>query len=431
MVRKCLFLVFIISLVSCSLLGKKEIADPVVSIEELKTHMNVLASDKMNGRETFSTEITEAENYIVDQYKKMGLKAFPEFPNYKHTFTLYNYDVDQEKSKLQINSSTLSDVVFIAEKEVEKISVNNFRSLVVNENPRTVFSNLKSIQENTIIWLHPKFKSFMDRASGYFLRGKTTTEAPSEKIIIIAISEPIEIQHSELRIITKTKKVEASNTLAYLEGSTNKNEFIMFGAHHDHIGRNEQSNGDKVFNGANDNASGTTAVLALARYYVSRGDNQRSIIFSTFTAEEKGLVGSEILANQFPVPLTDIKAFINMEMLGKESDWGKKSIYMTGYERTNLASLMSASGDSTLIKLYKDPYPTMNLFYRSDNAEFAKKGVVAHSISSTGMTKKPNTYHQLTDEISTIDFVNMRDIIQGITTLSRTLVSGEATPKYY
>lgn len=120
------------------------------------------------------------------------------------------------------------------------------------------------------------------------------------------------------------KGIKMSNIIGLLEGKSKKDEFVIVSAHHDHLGMKEDGEGDRIFNGANDDASGVTGVLALAEYFAKNEINERSILFVCFTAEEMGLVGSEYFGKG--IDADKFVAGINLELIGKEPKTAKNSM---------------------------------------------------------------------------------------------------------
>lgn len=117
----------------------------------------------------------------------------------------------------------------------------------------------------------------------------------------------------------------------------------------------------------------------------------------------------------------------NIEMIGSPSKWGDNSAFITGYDRTDMAKILEKNLTGSIFRFYPDPYPTQNLFYRSDNASLARKGVPAHTISTTQIDID-KTYHTPEDEVSTLDLPNMAAIIKAIALSSKTIVEGKDTP---
>jgi len=219
---------------------------------------------------------------------------------------------------------------------------------------------------------------------------------------------------------------KANNVIGVLLGKSKPNEYVVFSAHFDHLGINEnQEENDKVYNGANDDASGVTAVIALAKYFKELNNNERTIIFVAFTGEEVGGFGSAYFSKN--IDADKVVAMFNIEMIGTESKWGKNSAYITGFEKSDFGTILQENLKNSNFNFYPDPYPQEKLFYRSDNARLAAMGVPAHTISTSKMDSEAN-YHQLSDEVATLDLENMTEIIYAIAISSKGIISGKETP---
>jgi hypothetical protein len=231
----------------------------------------------------------------------------------------------------------------------------------------------------------------------------------------------------ELNISQEISKQPLANVVGVIPGKSKPNEYVIFSGHYDHIGINSKNmeNNDSIYNGANDDAAGTTAVIMLSKYYKELNDNERTLIFTTFTAEEVGGFGAQYFSQQFNPD--QVVAMFNIEMIGTESKWGKNSAYITGYEKTDMGAILQKNLDGTGFNFYPDPYPDQNLFYRSDNATLARLGVPAHTISTSKMDSEPN-YHKASDEIDTLDMNNMTAIIRAIALSAKGIVDGKDTP---
>jgi len=222
----------------------------------------------------------------------------------------------------------------------------------------------------------------------------------------------------------QAKGKPANNVIGILKGKSKPDEFVVFSAHYDHLGI-KSSGDDTVYNGANDDASGVTAVIALAKYFKEINNNERTLIFVAFTGEEVGGYGSKYFSKNMDAD--KVIAMFNIEMIGTESRWIRNSAYITGFEKSNFGTILQNNLKDTNFKFYPDPYPAEQLFYRSDNARLAALGVPAHTISTSKMDSEPN-YHQLSDEVSTLDLDNMTEIIKAIALSSETIVNGTDTP---
>ncbi|HMJ70215.1 MAG TPA: M20/M25/M40 family metallo-hydrolase [Cyclobacteriaceae bacterium] len=216
-----------------------------------------------------------------------------------------------------------------------------------------------------------------------------------------------------------------NNVVGVLKGKSKPDEIVIFSAHYDHIGIVPAVEGDSIANGADDDASGTTAVIALAKYFKKINNNARTLVFVAFTAEEVGGMGSRYFTEQ--VDASKVIAMFNIEMIGKPSKWGQNSAFITGFERSDFGSILQKNVKGTQFQFMPDPYPEQELFYRSDNARLAIKGVPAHSISTDQIDVDPY-YHTVNDEVETLDMNNIVAAIKAIALGSKSIVSGEDTP---
>ena len=216
-----------------------------------------------------------------------------------------------------------------------------------------------------------------------------------------------------------------SNIIGLLEGSEMKNEYVIISAHYDHLGKKDVGDGDLIFNGANDNASGVAAVLMLAEYFKKTKINKRSLLFVAFTAEEMGLVGSNYFGKT--ISPDSIIAGINIEMIGKESPFGPNSAWLTGFERSNFGTIIQKNLSGSNYKLHPDPYKNYRLFFRSDNASLARLGIPAHTFSTSPMDKDLD-YHKVTDEARTLNIETITQTIKAIAIGTESIITGEDTP---
>jgi len=204
----------------------------------------------------------------------------------------------------------------------------------------------------------------------------------------------------------------AFNVVGVLPGTDAKlkNEYILIGAHYDHIGSGKSVNGDTVANGANDNAAGTTAVLELARYFSKVKNNKRSIIFALFSAEEKGLLGSIHLAKRLKEQNLNLYTMVNFEMIGVPMKGKDYLAYITGYKKSNMADAMNAYSGKKVIG-YLPTAAGYNLFQRSDNYPFYNQfKVPSHTVCTFDFTNF-DYYHHVDDEISEMDIPHMTKVI--------------------
>lgn len=226
-----------------------------------------------------------------------------------------------------------------------------------------------------------------------------------------------------------TEQTESSttwNAAGVLRGSDPRaaSEVIVLSAHLDHLGVNESMGGDKIFNGADDDASGCVAVLELARVLAGGKRPRRTIYFICFGSEERGGYGSRHFIANSPAPLDRIVANLNFEMLGRpDPKVPPGTLWFTGYERSTLGAELVRRGAA----LVADPHPEQNFFQRSDNYTLALRGVIAHTISSFGLH---SDYHRPSDEVSKIDFEFMTSSLNSLVKSIRWLSNSRFRPQW-
>ena len=214
----------------------------------------------------------------------------------------------------------------------------------------------------------------------------------------------------------KVDNLNAFNIAGFIEGNDPKlkNEYVIIGAHYDHIGISKRIvANDSIANGANDNAAGTSAVLAMAKYFAAKKSNKRSLLFVLFSAEEKGLLGSNHLAKKLKSENINLYTMVNLEMIGvpfKDRDY---VAFLTGYDRSNMANKINEYLGSNFIG-FSEMAKKYNLFRQSDNYAFYKEfNLPCHTISSCDLSNY-DYYHHVDDEADKLDYNHMANLINSI-----------------
>jgi len=216
------------------------------------------------------------------------------------------------------------------------------------------------------------------------------------------------------------------NVVGVLPGRDAKlaKEAVLLSAHMDHIGVGTGQTGDQIYNGADDDASGVVAVLELARSLGTGVRPKRTVYFVLFGSEEKGGYGAQYFLAHPPVALTQMVANLEFEMIGRpDPKVAADALWLTGYERSNLGAELARQG----ARLVQDPHPDQNFFQRSDNYALARRGVVAHTVSSFGLHPE---YHQPADDIAHIDFAHMTRAINSMVRPVHWLVNSNFIPAW-
>ncbi len=231
-------------------------------------------------------------------------------------------------------------------------------------------------------------------------------------------------------IFEDTPRKETWNAIAILRGSDPKlkDEVILLTAHLDHLGvakvNPAKPDADVIYNGADDDASGTTAVLALAHLLATGPRPKRTVVFALFGSEERGGFGAKAFLANPPTPMAGIVANLEFEMIGRpDPAVPAGTLWLTGYERSDLGPELAKHGAHLVL----DPHPKEKFFQRSDNIALARQGVIAHTVSSFGLH---TDYHHASDEFKTIDFAHMTNAIAFMEGPIRWLVDSNWKPSW-
>jgi hypothetical protein len=255
----------------------------------------------------------------------------------------------------------------------------------------------------------------------------------SGSIILLSVEAARELQQladgTAIQIKGKLGSAEIMHTwnvVGELRGSDPKlaQEAVVLSAHIDHLGVRRAVYGDSIYNGADDDASGVVAVLELARVLGAGPKPQRTLYFALFGSEERGGYGSQYFIKNPPVPLSNIVADLQFEMIGRpDPKIPANTLWLTGYERSDLGPELAKHG----ARLVADPHPEENFFQRSDNFAFARLGVIAHTVSSYGLHQE---YHQPNDDLAHIDFTHTTQAINSMIKPVQWLVNSNFTPAW-
>ena len=285
-----------------------------------------------------------------------------------------------------------------------------------------------------------------DRAKELFTAGGQDFDA-LKKAALSKDFKPVALKaKANITVKNTIREVNSSNVIGKLEGSdpTLKNEYVVYTAHWDHLGRDPKLAGDQIFNGALDNASGTAALIEIAEAFTKFATPpKRSILFLAVTAEEKGLLGAKYYAENPLYPLNKTLANINMDGVNQ---WGRTTdITMVGDDNSTLIDLLREAATAQGRTVNPDPESDKGLYYRSDHFEFAKQGVPAlytdSGITYEGKDKAfskqkrdeytDKDYHKVSDEIKPDwDLTGAVDDAQLLTMIGYRVAQGDKYPEW-
>jgi hypothetical protein len=394
-----------------------------ISENNIKQNLAVLASDSLKGRGNGTSEILKAGQFIANKFKEAGLKPLLGQPDY---FIPFSFDKEKEGNipqQLEWNGKSVSVdrfVFFTAQPGKFKTKNINDFSIIHIDAPFTeqVLKLYDTASSDILLWSSKKQQGDSSLLPEIFY--PPVGGIHHNFLLVYAEEPPDSITFSA---VDSYYSAIGYNVIGMLPGKAKANEVIVFSSHYDHVGIIDNSPHDSIMNGANDNASGTTAILELAKYFSLKAVNERTIIFCAFSGEEIGLLGSRDFVGYIK-PETII-ADINIEMIGVPA-YGKKSVFITGYDYSSLPAMLKKKLKIAGIRLRKEPDELRGLFWRSDNYSFALRGIPAHSIMSSDDFDP--CYHKPCDEVRRINIVNMTNIIKAIAIASESLVMGTETP---
>ena len=397
--------------------------DKIIHAKEVSRIESILAADDMEGRKTFSPGIEKAAGFIESEFKKSGLKFFPGLKSYRQSFEMIKTKFISAVGTVDGEAIAADNIVAVTtDASLQFNEQSGYHRVVLDSSANLMAEASKIINSNekTLVLVHPAHAKLFSRLKR-FKRESFETKQP-----VVFVMTGSEAKTFDFNIVHEISKSALANVIGILPGKSRKNELVIFSGHYDHIGIGKpNAAGDSIFNGANDDAAGTTAVMMLADYFSKTKNNERTLVFVAFTAEEIGGYGSQYFSKQ--IEPEKAVAMFNIEMIGTESMWGKNSAYITGFEKSGMGKILQQNLVGTNFKFEPDPYPKQNLFYRSDNATLAALGVPAHTISTSKMDTE-KFYHTQEDEIETLDIENMTAIIKAIALSSSGIISGKDTP---
>lgn len=453
----------LILFVSCGFTWSQNPSNSKVKPESVRAHEMFLASDAMRGRGSATPDEWIAATYVASEFQKYGLKpglpdgtyiqrgqlvqpvvegpgkiAAPQSSTFvpleeSKDFSLTRTNGESFSGLLQVINTENADTALIQPGSVLLLSSSlgaqassvgrraygaGVRA-ILREDPSLTAEALAKNQ-NGRSPIDPHLPD-AGRSLGRSLSVLTITKDASERLAKLAPNTVVSFE-----IHTKDTPRYTYNAVGVLQGKDTgvDAKAILLSAHLDHLGIARPVNGDSIYNGANDDASGTIAVLELARALASGPIPQRTIYFVCYGSEELGGLGSTYFREHTPIPLDRIAANIEFEMIGNQDPkMPKGKLLLTGWDRSNLGPTLVQHG----ALLGDDPYPEQHFFERSDNYSLALKGVVAQTAAGWGT---PPTYHKPDDDVAHLDFDFMTQAIQSLVEPVRWLANSNFVPEW-
>lgn len=434
-----------------------------VKPEWVRADEGFLASDALQGRGSATRDEEIAAEFVASKFESFGLKPVAPENSFIETVDLITPKLDG-KAQLSAGSTQLQEgpdfyllaataenasgkLQKLAASEAGKVEVAPGAVVLVSgapDDPRALFGVVQRLRGAAAVLLQDSAgikqvsammggktrvpmrvkgveASGLGGVSEWMNIGVLTTEAYG-KVEQMENGTAISLTVHEV----PTPPGHTYNAMAVLEGSEPKAGALLISAHLDHLGvqHPQKGNGDEIYNGADDGASGTTAVIELARALSAGPKPKRTIYFVCFGSEETGGQGDNYFRSNPPAPLEQFVANIEFEMIGaQDPKLPKGFLLLTGWERTNLGPTLREHG----AKVGPDPYPEQHYFQRSDNYALALKGVVAQTAAGWG---NPPYYHRPNDDLAHLDWTFLTDAIQSFVEPIRWLANSDFKPEW-
>lgn len=418
-----------------------------------------LASDEMAGRNTPSPELNIAAAYVAARFRGAGLEGPASDLSYYQSTSIEQVAPAQSGLSVSVEGIRIADChVLMGLKDPVEVTgaVENANSAKPEQKfagpvwlsdsplPPQVLSN----PGGALVAWSRKVRDIAKQGATVVIVpigsdsplhevARRLTESPVTLPQQFAFGCPVvlvpagtELENKSVSVTVPANRITSTpvhNVIGILRGSDPElsKQAIIISAHLDHIGRKDGGE-DTINNGADDNATGVTAVVTLADAYSKLSMRpKRTVIFMTFWGEEKGLLGSKYYA-QHPVwPLDQTVANVNIEMIGRPEENAEGRAWGTGWTRSTLCDLVSSGAKRADVDVFHREDVSEMLYARSDNYSFVAAGVIAHSFSAGSLHAD---YHQPTDEVARLNLPHMTKIIRGLMAGTLPLATGDATP---
>jgi len=420
--------------------------------------VSFLASDEMAGRNTPSTELNIASAYVASRFRAAGLEGLGPEGSFYQTSEIQQVMLPNEAATVSRGESSLN----VKGLMFAPASATTVKAAVADgAKPDNVSGKIAIVEDFVLppqavsnpgmtltVWarrLSPvtrggavavMIKVADDSLLPELIRrvqGKPLTVPPSliPEIPVVLVSADSDVT-GEISITAPGRETLSSrvhNVIGVLKGRDPEfaKNAVMITAHLDHIGQlDTDREGDAINNGADDNATGVTAVVTLADAFSQLEERPRgSLIFMTFWGEEKGLLGSKYYADQPLWPLDNTIANINIEMIGRPEVDAESKAWASGWTRSTLCEQVAAGAARAGVTVFHREDVSEMLYSRSDNYSLVQRGVIAHSFSAGSLH---SDYHQPSDEVAKLNLPHMTHIIKGLFAGALPIADGELSP---
>ena len=452
----------------------KTLTEKTVNQETIKEHIYFLTDDSLKGRETGTAELKKAAAYLAQQFESYGVSPNPQSGNYYQDVTL-TQTATTELLAVSINGNPATDLVAVNAGKAEfnyavylgygmesdyanedvtgKVVVlkagndqakdaraayglRQQKQELAQSNGAVGIIELLNAQEQMWGFIYDSFTR-----TGVSLKRPEQEESSDFPYVWVLDTDAVLADNLESNGLksaslsmsgSNNKDIVSYNVVGVVEGTDPvlKDEYIIYSAHYDHVGiGTPDESGDDIYNGARDNAVGTTTVLSMAEN-LAKYPTKRSALFILFTGEEKGLLGSRFYVDNPILPLEQMVYCFNSDN-GGYNDTSLATI--VGLSRTSAEKHIIRAADTFGLKAIDDPAGEQGLFDRSDNVNFARKGIPAPTYSlgfSAFDAEITKYYHQPGDEADTLDYDYLLQFFQSYVYSGRLIANDPETPRW-
>lgn len=418
----------------------------VVRPEWVKAHEDFLASAPLQGRGSATRDEAVAAAYVASEFEAYGLKPAPGMSGYTQAGRFVRQRIDGGPTLIAAGGAPLRSLKLLTGSGEIRGGVALFDGvdpsmmpsgpIVVATNPRAnaqqLLAGALGKQVKLLIVTQTEATERLRRMRGGQPRLASYLEGSPPPLMALGVAVAT-LSASDIAALARAPGAEAefrarivpeisetTNAIGYLPGTDPNAGVLLVTAHLDHLGVIDGA----IMPGANDDASGTTAVLELAHALAAGPPLRRGILFVCYGSEELGGIGSQYFAAHPPIPLSSIVANLELEMIGSQDPKLPAGyMMMTGFDRSDFGQILKSKG----ALVTGDPYPQLDFFRRSDNYSLALKGIVAHTVSGWAVVP---TYHQPTDTIANLNIPFMTRAIQSLIEPLRFIANGNETPHW-
>ncbi|MGA3204925.1 MAG: M28 family peptidase [Bryobacteraceae bacterium] len=439
-------LLFLALLLGADLTPQMQSTMDHISAQSLRGHLSFIASDLLEGRATPSRGLDLAAEYIAAQFRRAGLEPVgdegyfqtatlierePNWEGFEMTVTAGEKTIHFDKSEVYLlpdSALNLRDVPIVAPDQSSPTTETRGK-VVVASNPR----GRGNFDQPALVLFTganlPTGPQVRDPEAG---AGRGAMNVVNKPELAAFLKEHPDARLSVHMAAPIEHPVKVHNVAGLLRGSDPQlsDTYVLLTAHYDHLGTRATGD-DKIFNGANDDGSGTVSVVEIAGAIGALNPHpKRSILFMTFFGEERGLVGSRYYGRHPLVPLEKTIADLNLEQIGRTDATDGPQIgtaSITGYDFSELPGILADAGKITGVKVYKNEQASDAYFGRSDNQALADVGIPAHTLC---VAFDYPDYHKVGDHWEKVDYANMAKVDRAVALALLQMASDAAPPKW-